>query len=209
MKSYGYDPASRLTGLSYALGGTTLGDLAYSYDAGGRRQSQGGSWARTILPTPVSLNPNDYDAANRLLRWGTSTLSYDFSGNLTSDGTNTYTWNARGQLTAIGGGVTASFSYDALGRRRSKTIGGMTTEFVYDGLNLVQERQGGTATANLLNGGLDEVFLRTELSEDTPPRTLVPGLHLSVSRGRHGDSSSRLAIRSASNRHARRQLDER
>jgi YD repeat-containing protein len=29
---YGYDAASQLTGLTYKLGGTTLGNLAYTYD---------------------------------------------------------------------------------------------------------------------------------------------------------------------------------
>lgn len=35
-----------------------------------------------------------------------------------------YTWNARNQLSSMSGSVNASFSYDALGRRISKTING-------------------------------------------------------------------------------------
>jgi uncharacterized protein RhaS with RHS repeats len=45
-------------------------------------------------------------------------LSYDANGNLTGDGTNTYTWDARNHLSAISGGSTASFVYDAFGRRQ-------------------------------------------------------------------------------------------
>ena len=41
----------------------------------------------------------------------------DGNGNLTGDGTDTYTWDARNHLTAISGGPTASFVYDAFGRR--------------------------------------------------------------------------------------------
>jgi RHS repeat-associated protein len=87
----------------------------------------------------------------------------DSNGNLTSDGTTTYTWNARDQLTGLSGGASASFAYDGTNRRRGKTISGTTTNFLYDGLNLVQElTSGGTPTANLLTGGIDATFTRTD-----------------------------------------------
>jgi YD repeat-containing protein len=41
--------------------------------------------------------------------------------------------------TSISGGATASFVYDGLGRRRSKTVAGVQTGFVYDGENFVEE----------------------------------------------------------------------
>ncbi len=95
---------------------------------------------------------------------GSTALTYDVAGNLTSDGTNTYTWNARNQLTAISGGTTASFAYDPLGRRSTRTVGGTTTKYLYDGLNAVQEMDGSLSTiANLITGlGLDETFVRTD-----------------------------------------------
>ena len=68
-----------------------------------------------------------------------ATLSYDLNGNLTSDGTTSYTWNARNRLVGLSGGTSASFQYDALGRRRGKTVSGTTTNVVHDGLTLVQE----------------------------------------------------------------------
>jgi RHS repeat-associated protein len=59
--------------------------------------------------------------------------------------------------------VSASFAYDAVGRRRSRTVGSTTTQFLYDGLNPVQELASGTPTANLLTGlGIDEYFTRTD-----------------------------------------------
>ena len=85
------------------------------------------------------------------------------NGNLTGDSTNTYTRNARNQLTAISGGTTASFSYDAFGRRSSRTLGGTATSLLYDGANPVQEQQGGSPSANQLLGlGIDQYFTRTE-----------------------------------------------
>ncbi len=116
----GYDAANQLTSLTYSLGGTTLGDLTYTYDAAGQRTSVGGSWARTGMP--AALTSATYDAANRLSAWGGTSVTYDLNGNLTSDGTTTYTWNARDQLAALSGGVSASFAYDGVGRRRGKTL---------------------------------------------------------------------------------------
>jgi len=137
-----------------------------------RRVNVGGSFARTGMPN--ALASASYNANNQLTQFGGASLIYDANGNLTSDGTNSYTWNARNQLVSISGGVAASFEYDARvsgfvlanpelmnGRRVSKTIGG-TTQYVYDGANPVQEISGTTTSANLLTGGVDEYFQRTD-----------------------------------------------
>ena len=114
---------------------------------------------------PAALASASYDANNRLTNWDSTTLSYDADGNLTGDGTNAYTWNTRNQLTGISGGTTASFLYDALGRRESKTISSTSTNFLYDGLNIEQELNGTTPTVNYLTGaGIDETLSRTDSS---------------------------------------------
>ena len=62
-----------------------------------------------------------------------------------------------------GPGLTVSFQYDAVGRRKQKTVNSTTTECLYDGLNPVQELSGGSVVANLLTSlGIDEVWSRTE-----------------------------------------------
>jgi RHS repeat-associated protein len=104
-----------------------------------------------------------FNADNGMTSFGGATLSYDGNGNLTSDGTNSYTWDARNHLTAISGATTASFTYDAFGRRVSKTVAGRSTQFLYDGLNPVQEMDSSTGLANLLTGlNIDEYFTRTD-----------------------------------------------
>ncbi len=73
--------------------------------------------------------------------------------------------DARNRLAGLAGpGQTASFGYDALGRRWTKTVNGARTDFLYDGLNRVQEGLlPGTPAANLLTGlRLGEVFTRTD-----------------------------------------------
>jgi YD repeat-containing protein len=156
---YGYNRSSQVTSLKYKKDATLLGDLSYEHDKAGRGIKVGGSYSRTGLP--AAFTSATYNAANQLTQRGAATLVYDANGNLTSDGTNTYTWDARNQLVGISGASTASFVYDALGRRVSRTVGGQTTEYVYDGLNTVQEKIGGTPSANMLTGGTDELFTRT------------------------------------------------
>jgi|GEM_PF-6278316 len=53
------------------------------------------------------------------------------------------------------------FTYDALGRRVSKTPAGGTTVFYYDGARVIEERVGGATTATYVYGNyVDEVLAR-------------------------------------------------
>jgi RHS repeat-associated protein len=128
-----------------------------------------GSLAAVDLPTNTSLAT--INAANELTVWNGTTFSYDLNGNLTNDGATTYTWDARSQLAGTSGATSRAFSYDAFGRRRSKTIGGTQTGFLYAGANAVQELSGGSASANTITGGIDEVFSRAEGSTKLYPLT--------------------------------------
>ena len=157
---YTYDNASRRTGISYQNNSTTLGDLTYVYNATGRRTNVSGSYARTSLPQAFASST--HNARNQLTQRGAQSFTYDANGNLLSDGVTTYTWNARDQLTATSGSSSASFQYDAFGRRTAKTVGGSSVSYLYDGLNVVQELSGATPSANVLTGAVDEVFSRTD-----------------------------------------------
>jgi RHS repeat-associated protein len=161
--NYTFDGASQLTGITYQHGSATLGNLTYAYDNSGRAVSVGGSFARTGLPPAVATA--NYNAGNQLTKFGAATLTYDSNGNLTNDGPNTYTWDARNRLASIisGGSTIASFQYDPVGRRISKTAGGASASFLYDMFNPAQELVGSSASANLLTGlGVDEFFSRTD-----------------------------------------------
>lgn len=163
-----YDAASQLTNVTYyKTDGALLGDLAYTYDSDGRRTSVSGTLAHAVFPAPV--NPIESNAAHATTRFGAQALSYDQNGNLVGDGTQIYVWNARDQLIQIkdkSGIEIAHFTYDALGRRQSKTVRGASLGYVYDGINIVQELNGlagnnsnaGTVKAGYVSGGIDEVF---------------------------------------------------
>lgn len=162
--TYGYDAANELTGITYASAtNTSVGTLAYTYDAAGRRVGQSGTLASDILPSPTTAN-GVFDLDNRQTSFNGHALSYDADGNLTSDGVDTYVWNARNQLAQIqqNGTTLASFSYDATGRRIAKTIDGVTTNYLYDGANAVQETQGTTVNPILTGLAVDERFARNE-----------------------------------------------
>ncbi|MFN9726216.1 RHS repeat-associated core domain-containing protein [Acidovorax sp.] len=166
--TYTYDDADQLTAMDYKKSdGTLIGNLTYTYDKAGRRTSAGGSLAKINLPA-TNITTATYDANNRLTQWGGKTFSYDQNGNLIADGTSTYQWDERNQLKGVSTGATglANFQYDAFGRRSGKTVGSTTTGFLYDGDNFVQELSGTANTssvkAQLITGGLDEIFLREE-----------------------------------------------
>jgi RHS repeat-associated protein len=56
--------------------------------------------------------------------------------------------------------VTAAFSYDAFGRRTTKTINGATTQYVYDGPNILGETHAAGSSWYVLGVGVDERFIR-------------------------------------------------
>jgi RHS repeat-associated protein len=151
---YVYDNDSRTTGITYKFNTNTLGNLAYSYDTLGRRTQVGGSFAQTGLPSAVSSN--SYDAANELTNWNGTSISYDPNGNMLADGSNTFVWNARHQVSTLNN---VNLKYDAFGRRTRNLN---NTSFLFDGANSVQELSGAIATANVIGGGIDEIFTRAD-----------------------------------------------
>lgn len=106
-----------------------------------------------------------------MLTFNDKAITYDANGNMetitNSCGTTNYTWDARNRLTAINGfntdcsALTASFKYDALGRRIEKSINGKTIQYLYDGLDIVQEIENGVVTANYVRTlNIDEPLSR-------------------------------------------------
>jgi hypothetical protein len=64
------------------------------------------------------------NALNQYSAVGEVTPNYDGNGNLTYDGTFTYGYDAASRfVSASGSCVSASYAYDAQGRRKTKTIG--------------------------------------------------------------------------------------
>jgi YD repeat-containing protein len=93
-----------------------------------------------------------------MLSFNDKNITYDNNGNMTlvtnSCGTSNYTWDVRNRLIGIQGykpdcsPLSASFEYDALGRRIEKMINGITIQYLYDGLDIVQEIENGLPSVN-------------------------------------------------------------
>ena len=158
--SYAYDLASRPTNITHNGPAGLIDALTYTYDTVGNRVSlTRGNGTASLLPAAVASAA--YDAANEQTQLAGATLTYDNNGNLTSDGTNTYQWDARNRLVAMSGGTSATFAYDPLGRRASKTINGIASQFAYDGKDILSEIGGGAVGANYLRSlSVDEPFIR-------------------------------------------------
>ena len=71
------------------------------------------------------------------------------------------TWDARNRLVAFAGpNATASFTYDALGRRLQKSVNGQTTQYLYDAFDVVQTVADGTPVDILQGTHIDEPLVR-------------------------------------------------
>jgi RHS repeat-associated protein len=188
--SYAYDVASRLTTINHLGPSGILEALTYQYDSAGNRTSlTRNNAAASLLPAAVASAT--YDVANEQTAFAGSALTYDNNGNLTSDGTITYVWDARNRLASISGGATASFNYDALGRRTSKTINSVNSQFVYDGNDIAAEIGGGAVGANYLRSlNIDEPFIRQTGTDNEFYHTdaLGSSLALSTAQGASGTS---------------------
>jgi len=87
-----------------------------------------------------------YGAGSRLLEADGQKFTYDASGNMATKTTAqgerwSYEWSPQGHLAAVHrpDGQTVTFTYDALGRRLSKTMGELTTKWVWDGNVVLHE----------------------------------------------------------------------
>lgn len=157
---YAYNDADQVTGIAWLKpDDSLLGDLGYGYNDVGQRVAQTGSFASQKLPA-ASTGPNGFDDNNRQTQYNGDALTYDANGNLTSDGTRTYVWNARDQLVEIKQGTStiARFSYDAVGRRYSRSESGNTTVYLHDGLDPVQETRGAAVKPILTGLGIDQRY---------------------------------------------------
>jgi RHS repeat-associated protein len=162
-----FDQVNRLLNIRHSNMAGIVEDIVYAYDTTKERISFHTLNTQSQLPKEVTAT---YDSANRMLTFNDENLHYDVNGNLVEEteatGTITYVWNARDQLIGMHGpSLTASFKYDAAGRRIERNINGKTIQYLYDGLNIVAELENGSITASYV-GGLrtDEIFARRDRS---------------------------------------------
>jgi RHS repeat-associated protein len=131
-RSYSFDSLNRLSQLQETSGNaegckpssssSNPYSISWTYDAWGNRTNQ----------SPSSGTCSFSQTVNTQNHLSGSTFQYDAAGNLIADGSHTYTYDAENRLTKVDGGNTASYLYDATGRRSRKTVGSAWTDFIYD-----------------------------------------------------------------------------
>ena len=151
-ENYSYDNIYQLTSAQYPAGGA-FSDTNFNFDPLGNRITKVSGEATTNYQ---SNNLNQYATVD------SETLIYDPNGNLTNQSGWTYSYDYENRLIgASNGTVNASYTYDPMGRRVSKTVDGIITNFVYDGSQIIAEyNSSGTLTKKYVNGaGIDEVLM--------------------------------------------------
>jgi RHS repeat-associated protein len=147
-RTYTYDQVDRISSMTDSASGQQCKGLSWTYDAWGNRLTQ--------LPTSGTCGNSSlsYAATNRI---SSSGYTYDAVGNLTYDGSHNYTYDAESRITQVDGGQTATYVYDAMGRRAQKVANSTTTTYLYDLSNRVVAEQtaaGWTVGYVYLRGGL-------------------------------------------------------
>lgn len=138
--------------------GGSLG-LSYSYNQDHQRKAMGATDASFLRTTAVASQAYSSNVLNQYLTAGGQTLRYDTRGNLIGDGTWTYGYDVENHLVAASKtGTTASYKYDPLGRRASKTVNGITTYYLSLGDQEVAEYNGSkqVQVRYVYGAGLDE-----------------------------------------------------
>ncbi len=145
---YGYDTISQLTSFKR---GTTV-DNTYQFDPLGNRLKV---IENGVVTNYTSNRINGYSSISGGISF---TPQYDANGNLLNDQDYQYKYNLNNKLSGVDVNL-ATYAYDALGRRISKTTSSATTLFYYVGDQMVEEYTGNKLTASYLYGnGIDEAL---------------------------------------------------
>ncbi|WP_198174880.1 RHS repeat-associated core domain-containing protein [Spirosoma arboris] len=157
-EKYGYDATFQLK--DFATGQYSNNQLTpsisyqYAYDAlGNRTMAKEGSTEKTYTANYV----NQYTGIKT--NGSNAPPTYDKNGNLVSDGSNTYEYDPENRLLSIQNGTTkVAYTYDALGRRVSRTLGGTTTRYYYDLDNVIEENTNGIIKSLIYGSEIDQIL---------------------------------------------------
>ena len=181
--AYGYDRVDNKTSITTQAGEHTYGyDNLYQLTSATHpdQPAENYTYDKIGNRNPLTFK---HSAWNQILEDDKYTYTYDDNGNRTErkakDGTlrDVYTWNAENRLikferydniNATTPITTATYKYDALGRRIEKSViasgsEAISTRYLYDGINIIAETDGGgTITTIYTQGqGIDEPISMT------------------------------------------------
>jgi RHS repeat-associated protein len=162
---YTYDDEDRLTGFNRNNGDNQTWNLSLV-----------GDWNQ--FNNNGNIESRTHNAVHEITTVDATPLVHDLKGNLTTNKNGqVYAWDIENRLTTAtvpagcADGVTGthSYTYDALGRRVSKTVGGNTTVFINDGMQEIAEYINGTFSQSYVYGSYIDEPLAKYTSGTNPP----------------------------------------
>ncbi|WP_256077337.1 RHS repeat-associated core domain-containing protein [Massilia sp. YIM B04103] len=165
--SYGYSPQATLASLSHNLGGTAQ-DITWTYNRNQAQEITGHNWSNDLYQWTGYTNGTRNYSVNGLNQYTAAagaSISHDANGSISGDGVWSYAYDTDNRLkTANRSGLSATLSYDALGRLRQSAIGATTAGYLYDDTELVAEYDGaGNLLRRYVHGhGTDEPLVAYE-----------------------------------------------
>lgn len=142
--TYGYAANDDLTSIAHQLKASSV-TFTYGYNLAAQRTSQQVSDDRHLWKPAANENLS-YGTANGVNQYpsvGAASLSYDANGNLTGDGVNTFGYDTENRMVSWSTvSHAATYAYDPLGRRKSKTVDGTTTDYLSEGDREIAEHDG-------------------------------------------------------------------
>lgn len=152
-EQFTYDNGYRLTNYKRGPEGSPVIQNTYTYDAVGNRTAANLNGAATTYTV---------NNLNQLTSVNSTSFTFDGRGNITYDGTFYKTYDAENRLVKDSSSPVSviTYSYDALGRRTTKTINGIIVKYTYSGAAQIEERDGSNALLNrtVYNGFLSPVM---------------------------------------------------
>ncbi len=151
--TYAYEDDNDLVRLEHRFNsGATVKVVRHAYDKSGKLKSSAANDTAWAPLFPTGSPTSQTYAANALDQYtsistpppsSTANLAYDQNGNLTGDGTWTFTYDAENRLLqAAKAGSSVTYTYDALGRRQTKTVNGTLTNYLSAGDEEIAEYDG-------------------------------------------------------------------
>ena len=141
--TYTYDGMNRLTRENNELLNKTI---TYYYDEGGnlREEREYDYTTEALSGSPKKLTTAVMDEKwkDKLLKWGSTQMTYDACGNMLKKGNTSFTWTQGRKLSEISNGKSIRYYYDHTGARVKKVVDGVSTEYRMAGSLIVSERTG-------------------------------------------------------------------
>jgi RHS repeat-associated protein len=166
-EAYAYDNIYRLT--SYKVGTLSGNTVPSPTTQSSWNLDPVGNW--NSKTTDGATETRSHNNANEISAINSTNLTHDPNGNLTADLTQAYTYDEDNRLVQVSvlgspSSVLGSYSYDALGRRISKTTTNGSTCFIYDGARIIEEHDctGNNLATYTYGNYIDEVLTKDTAS---------------------------------------------